>query len=883
MDTENEKFETGVQYLPGVGPKSGKKLAKLGVETIGDLIYYFPRKYLDYSDISKIADIVNQKLKIKNQKYGMETHNIERKYSITNKVQNSSESDQNIKNQNQKNAKDHYEVDSRLRGNDNGFDSSATIKARVVEIANKKTRRRGFTVTEAIVEDGTGTIKIVWFNQPYLAKMLWTGREIILHGKVNWDFFNKTYVMESPDWAEKPKIVPVYRETNGVSSYYISKIVSHVAKMISEVDDFLPQQIITENNLFSLDEAIKVLHTPKDMNELNKARERMAFDELFLISLRGQVLKAEIQQDIAPVIDVEDGKIDEFISRLPYELTGDQKKAVEEIIADISAEDTRYKIKDTKKHQTQKQEVDSSVPQNDYKLVHCVPMNRLLNGDVGSGKTVVAAIASYAVVKAGHKVMLMAPTEILAKQHYDSFTKLFEKFDINICLITSSTKNKKLNIKGLSRVDTRDQNVDEKNNYEDSSCLPPACRQAGQGMAVPQNDTIKEAKPKNDIIIGTHALLHLKEPVENVGLVVVDEQHRFGVSQRAKLKEITNTQYPITNEVSNDQFLINEFVDNSYNKKINVSSTSQDRCHKSSKIKAQSSGFVPHFLSMTATPIPRSLQLVLFGELEVSLIKEKPKNRKEIKTRVVDEIHRQKAYEFIRAHVKTGRQVFVICPLIEEQMTRDQKSKIKDQNIGMDLFDLDRKTVVGEYEKLSKEFFPDLKIGMLHGKMKSKEKDEIMSKFACKELDILVSTSVVEVGVDVPNASIMMIEDAERFGLAQLHQFRGRVGRGEHQSFCFLFSNSASQNSLQRLKRMEETSDGFKLAEFDLKNRGAGDIFGLKQSGFIDIRFADLSNADLVRKSSVSAQKIVSKDPSLLKYNKLKEKMKKFEQFKHFE
>ncbi len=457
--------------------------------------------------------------------------------------------------------------------------------------------------------------------------------------------------------------------------------------------------------------------------------------------------------------------------------------------------------------------------------------------------------------------MLMAPTEILAKQHYDSFATLFEKFNVNVELITSSTKNQRSKIPA-SPAGRKNQNANKKKNNEDPST----------SLLFAQDDTIIERKPIPDIIIGTHALLHLNEPMENVGLVVVDEQHRFGVSQRQALRGYQRSK--IKNQ--------NDGMETSLDKNIANNS-------------------VPHFLSMTATPIPRSLQLALFGELDISTIKEKPKNRKEIKTRVVDEVHRQKAYQFIRAHVKAGRQVFVICPLIEEQIIKNQKSKIKDQNIGMELteetqklksksqneglelFELDRKTVAGEYEKLSKEIFSDLKIGMLHGKMKSKEKDEIMSKYSRKELDILVSTSVVEVGVDVPNASIIMIEDAERFGLAQLHQFRGRVGRGEHQSFCFLFSNSESQKSLARLKMMEETNDGFKLAEFDLKNRGAGDIFGVEQSGFMEIRFADLSNAIMISRAQAAAKKIIAGDPKLINHQELLDKLKRFELLKHFE
>lgn len=700
----NDHFATPLQYLPGVGPKSAKKLARLGVETIGDLIWFFPRKYLDYSNISSIADIA-----------------IDNNQDATTKQ---------IAN-----------------------DSGATIKAHIVGIANKKTRRRGFTVTEAVVEDGSGTIKVVWFNQPYLSQTLYTGREIILHGKVNWDHFNQTYVMESPDWADKPKIVPIYRETEGVTSYYIAKILSKVSEQISDIEEFLPQEIINGNNLLGINEAVRILHNPQNLAELNEARLRMAFDELFLISLRGQFLKAELQKKNAPYIEIEQSLIEKFIQDLPFRLTGDQDKAVSEVLSDLKKTDH-------------------------------APMNRLLNGDVGSGKTIVAAIAAYAVAKCGYNTLIMAPTEILAKQHFESFNKIFDNMGMAINLITS--KDKQIKEKTLN---------------------------------------------SGSIYIGTHALLHLKEPLENVALVVVDEQHRFGVNQRQALKEMTQ------------------------------------------------GSDTPHFLSMTATPIPRSLQLVVFGELDVSLIEEKPANRKEIKTRVVDEAHRAKAYQFIRAHVKAGRQIFVITPLIEENQDMQPKNKYQ----AAELFDIDRKTVVGEYEKLSKEIFPDLRIGMLHGKMKAAEKDEIMKKFSSADRDILVSTSVVEVGVDIPNASVMMIEDAERFGLAQLHQFRGRVGRAEHQSFCFLFTSSQNPKALERLRGMENLSNGFELAELDLKNRGAGDIFGLDQSGFMDIKFANLADAVLIGQASRAAKGLIANDCTLKSHEKLKAKLMEFNSSKHFE
>jgi ATP-dependent DNA helicase RecG len=797
VNEDKEKFDTPVQYLPGVGPKTGKKLAKLGVETIGDLVYFFPRKYLDYSDISSIKDAIKQDSVIARR-------NDEAIYNR--KIATPSQKGEWLAMTKSDDLLD------RLTGN------NLTIKAKIVGINNKKTRRRGFTVTEAVVEDDTGTLKVVWFNQPYLSKMLPPGKEIIFHGKVKFDHFQQDYTMESPDWADKPKIVPVYRETNGITTHYLGRLTSKVKDEISKIEDYLPMEIIEQNNLLPLDQAVRILHEPKNMEELDSARCRMAFNELFLISLRGQVAKEELKKDSAPATEINNSDIEEFVDKLPFELTGDQKKAVEEILTDMSGESRNQGIEELAK----------------------VPMNRLLNGDVGSGKTIVAAIAAYATVKAGHKVMFMAPTEILAKQHYDSFIKLFFKHDINVDLVTSSTKNNKSSINNNQLI-LNDQN----------------------------SKMTKADKRTADILIGTHALLHLKEPVEDVALVIVDEQHRFGVDQRAKLREINNTK----------------------NQKIKIENQNYGtgRLSKNRETEKLTPNLVPHFLSMTATPIPRSLQLALFAELDVSIIKEKPKNRKAVKTRVVGEANRQKAYQFIRAHVKAGRQVFVVVPLIEsnteklEPNNSSAKSSLEEDQNGVDLLEIDRKSVVGEYDKLKKVVFPDLKIGMLHGKLKSKDKDMVMGEFSSGNIDILVSTSVVEVGVDVPNASIIMIEDAERFGLAQLHQFRGRVGRGEYQSFCLLFSSSQSSKSLDRLKKMEETSDGFKLAELDLKNRGAGDIFGTDQSGFLDTKFADITDLNLISKASKASKSIVLKDPNLSNLPLLKEKLGEFNSSKHFE
>ena len=738
-------LETKIQYLRGVGPKMGAKLNRLGIEKVEDLLFYWPRRYEDYTQITKIRDLENPKSEIRNPKQ--------------------------IQNPNFQKAKN-YKLEA----------ESYTIRARVVGIGNKKTRKRGFTVTEAVVEDGTGSIKVVWFNQPYLAKMLRAGSEIILNGKVSIDPYSRELVMESPNRANRPKIVPVYGETAGLSSYFITRLISNTKFLISNIREFLPQKIIEQNKLLGIQQAILSIHEPENSKILESARERLAFDELFLISMRANLARLEIKHSVAPEISTNISALKKMIKNLPFELTPDQKKALWQIIKDLERN---------------------------------VPMNRLLDGDVGSGKTVVAALASYLVALSGYRTLLMAPTEILANQHFKTFEQIYENLPYSIGLYTSA--NKKLN-------------------------------------------------PDDSIIIGTHALIYEKANFSNIALTIVDEQHRFGVRQRAALlkSEIRN---PKSEKNPNDQ--------NS----------------KSCKLETRSSEKVPHFLSMTATPIPRTLYLALFADLDLSVIKTMPKGRREIKTKVVPEANRNQAYQFIRKQIEQGRQAFVICPLIElkndashpelDSGSTNSRFPIESGMTTRELFEQERKSVLAEYEKLSKNIFPDLKIGMLHGRMKAKEKEAIMANFKANKLNILVSTSVVEVGVDIPNATIMMIEDAERFGLAGLHQFRGRVGRAKHQSFCFLFSNSKNPVALNRLQAMEETSDGFKLAEIDLKNRGAGDIFGTLQSGEINLKMASLSDRILIEKASTSAKKIVAE--GIDKYPQLLDKLKQAESSRHLE
>ncbi len=713
------KLDSPLSGLAGLGPKTIEKLNKLGLVTVRDLLVYFPRRYEDYTQITPIGEI-SRKCRVPSAEV-------------------------------------------------------FTIRGTVLGIANKKTRRRGFTVTEAKVVDDTGTLKVVWFNQPYLAKMLQAGSTVILNGKIAEDYYGGGFVMESPTRANRPKIVPVYGETEGISSFFIAKIFSKLRHLISDIEEWLPEDIIKKSSLLPIQEAIFNVHEPRNSETLAAARRRLAFDELFLIALQSQLVKRELVKETAPKIEADVEKLKEFIAGLPFELTDDQKKAVWQIVKDLG---------------------------------EGRPMNRLLSGDVGSGKTVVAAAAAFVVANAGKKTLLMVPTSILANQHYETFCRLFKDSGFSVGIATSDKKN----------------------------------------------------RLEADILIGTQALIQLDIEIENVALTIVDEQHRFGVRQRRALRELN---HKVAHVISIG------------NKKSHVRKDPHALLDPPTGgfAMAQDDSLTPHFLSMTATPIPRTMYLALFGDLSVSFLIEKPANRKTVKTRLVDAYNRDKAYRFIRELIVRGRQAFVVCPLIE-----DSGLKTNDESQAA-MFEEERKTVMAESEKL-KAIFPEFKIATLHGRMKAKEKDAIMADFVENCAKILVSTSVVEVGVDVPNAAVMLIEDAERFGLATIHQFRGRVGRAEHQSFCFLFSNSQSEKAINRLKSLEEISDGYKLAEIDLEARGFGSILGVEQSGVLDMKMANFSDKILIEEAGSAAARVVSK---IDEYPELKKKIKTFSQSSHLE
>lgn len=676
-------LSTPIEKIPRVGPQHQKKLKKLGVKTVADFLFHFPHRYEDFSNIMPISKVKVGEL--------------------------------------------------------------VSIQGKILEIKNIRTWKKRMILTQSLVEDNSGAIRVIWFNQPYLSNVLKEGNFVSLAGKVAFSK-GKTY-LSNPAYEKIPNLniqtlthtgglVPVYPETEGLSSKWLRHILRPLLlKFKGEIQDPLPENIRNTHQLFPLQKAIWQIHFPDSSKLAEAARKRFSFESLFFIELQVLKVRQKLMKEKARAIPFDLNLIKDFIKTLPFKLTAAQKKANRQILKDLEK------------------------PR---------PMNRLLEGDVGSGKTVVATMAALNVAKAGFQVVFMVPTEILAKQHFQEISKLLKKFNLNIGLLTGKEKTK---------------------------------------------------KEKPDILIGTHALIQDKIKFKNLALVIVDEQHRFGIEQRAKLCRQKN--------------------------------------------------FIPHLLSMTATPIPRTLALTVYGDLDLSLIDELPKGRKKVITKVIPPRERVKTYQFIRKEVKEGKQVFVICPRIEKN----------EKNLSW----AEAKAVKEEYEKLSKKVFSDLKVGILHGKMKTEEKEKVMKDFKNKKIDVLVSTSVIEVGIDIPNATVMMIEGAERFGLSQLHQFRGRVGRRERQSFCFLFTESPAQKTQKRLKALITSENGFELAEKDLEIRGPGEIFGKAQWGIPDLAMNSLKDIFLVEKTRQAAKEILEKDPELKNHPFLAEKLDDFQKRIHLE
>lgn len=703
LKNENQTFnlEVGVEKLYHIGEFYTKKLKKLGIFKAKDLLLHFPSKYNDLSQVVPIIEARPGK--------------------------------------------------------------SATFKGKIVSISSRRAKNRKMIITEAIISDDTSTLKAIFFNQPFLTRFLKIGDRIIIAGKIDykpyWGKYLANPVYEKTVYPLSPnlgRIVPIYPETHGVSSKWLRSRIKSLLKFSNQLTDPLPLEIKDSLDLIDYDEAIRQIHFPDFQDSLKAAVRRLAFDELFFISLQTETLRNKFYSFRSSKIKFDEKKVVSFIKNLPFKLTLAQRRSAWEIIKDLD---------------------------NNH------PMNRLLNGDVGSGKTIVAVIAAFCIYLNDKQTALMAPTEVLALQHYQNFVKFFKNYDLKIELLTKSFH------------------------------------------FFPQKKNISKVKNKyltSDIIIGTHALIQKGIKFNDLALAIIDEQHRFGVKQRAQLKK------------------------------------------KNSK-----KGKTPHLLSMTATPIPRTLTLSLYGDLDISILDEYPNNnRQKIKTYLVPPSKRNKAYDFVKTEVNKGRQVFVICPLIEK----------KNKDYFDSFFDFDnRKAATEVYKKFKNSIFPEFKIGLLHGKMKAEDKERIMNKFKENKFNILVSTSVVEVGVDIPNATVMIIEGAERFGLSQLHQFRGRVGRGQFKSYCFLFTESWQNEIKERLKVITSTNDGFKIAEADLKLRGPGEIYGEKQHGIANLRFASLFDYKLIKEAKIQAQSLIKKDPSLKSWPELLTKLKEFEKETHLE
>lgn len=656
--------------LQGVGPKNAASLEKLGMFTLGDMLYNFPRRYDDYSQLKPIRDLF----------YG----------------------------------------------------NSYTVLGQVQSVINRPLRGGKMNIVEAIINDGTGSLRIGWFNQPWMANRLKEGMSISVAGKV--EQYLGRLVMNNPDWEpvdtenlHTNRIVPIYSLTATITQKWLRGQMNQVVQYWApRVSDPLPETIRQAADVRPLGEAIHQVHFPDSQESLTVSRERLAFDEIFYLQMGVLRQKRDLQAVPGTIVDVPDEWLDARLATLPFPLTRAQKCAVDDIVVDLGSGRS---------------------------------MNRLIQGDVGSGKTVVAAMAAMMITKGGAQAAIMAPTSILAEQHF----KNFSDFLVGEGMLAE----------GQVRLLTGDTSASER-----ASLL--------EGLA---SGEVK-------VVIGTHALIEDPVVFKDLQLVVIDEQHRFGVDQRAALRRKGNN---------------------------------------------------PHLLVMTATPIPRSLALTLYGDLDLSIMDELPAGREPINTHVLTPQERERAYTLIRAQINAGRQAFIVYPLIEES------EKLEDTRAAVD-----------DHERLSKEIFPDLKLGLLHGKMRPDEKDRIMAEFRNKEYDILVSTTVIEVGVDVPNATVMLIEGANRFGLAQLHQLRGRVGRGGGESFCLLVPEHSDAVENERLQAMSETNDGFKLAELDLKQRGPGQFLGTAQSGYASsLKMASLGDIALIEKARKHATELFAVDPNL--------------------
>ncbi|NQV93488.1 ATP-dependent DNA helicase RecG [Candidatus Kaiserbacteria bacterium] len=701
-----------------------KALKRLRIETIEDLLYHFPSRYENISDIKHVSSLEK--------------------------------------------------------------DDSAILYGKLTGLKTKKSFKSRVPISEGQFADDTGSIKVIWFHQPYIAKMFGAGSLVKLAGKVSGD--SKSLFLANPE-IERVDVIPgdiheslftrgdvtenllypFYPESKGITSkwFFHAALKIFGSGLLDTLVDPVPEEILAKYSLPTLKSALIWIHTPKNERDNISARKRFAFNEVFYIQLIKQQERNENNHKHSLTVTVNKEKIEEFMKRFPFEATDAQKKAINDIVSD-------------------------------FKKDH--PMSRLLEGDVGSGKTAVAASTIYSVTTSrppnqdygALQTAYMVPTEILAQQHFESFIEMFAHLPINIALITSS---------GCKKFPSKTDKT------EATSISRPQLLKWVKGGEI-------------SIVIGTHSLIQKTVEFQNLAYVIIDEQHRFGTIQRQKL--------------------------------------------------ARKDEFVPHLLSMTATPIPRTLALTIYGDLDLTVLDQMPHGRKPIITEIVLPTERKKTYEHVRSELKDGRQAYVICPRIDEP---DPKKALA----------LNATSVVAEAKRLKKEVFPEYEIGILHSKLKPAEKIEIMGQFAEGAIDILVATSVVEVGVNVPNATMIIIEGAERFGLAQLHQLRGRVIRSNHQAYCFIFSDSKSKPTVDRLKAIKTAKNGFELAEFDLTLRGSGELYGKKQWGLTDLGMEAIKNVKMVEAARNEAEKLIKEDPTLKMSPELARTIKAKSESLHFE
>lgn len=672
--------------VKGVGPEMAKKFATLGVRTVADLIDTYPRRYDDYSDIVPIKQL---------------------------------------------------------------RPGAATIKA-VIKQAKGRYVRRGMHITEAVASDDTDSVRLVWFNQPYRETGLKPGQEYYIAGpyelrRQRFAIMNPSVELVSDFPVNTARIIPIYRETKGLTSKQIRKALREVMPLIRTLPETLPSWIVAQQKLMSRSTALRTIHFPESREVLDEARRRLGFEEVFHLTLASLLNKYELLQDTALSIPFDEKLAKSFVGHLPFQLTDAQRKVVWQIYQDMQ--------------KTQ-------------------PMNRLVEGDVGSGKTVVAAMAAVMAMAEGYQVAFMAPTELLARQHAETIYALLTPLGM----------------------------------HDKVSLLVG-------GMKPKEKERVQEQVAKGNVscIIGTHALIQEAVDMHALGLVIIDEQHRFGVEQRKKLMA--------------------------------------------------KAGHMPHLLSLTATPIPRSLALTLYGELDISILDAKPAGRQPVITKICSPNSRAQLNADIEKELQAGRQMFVVCPLISPQNEHAGLRNSEASNAVPSVSSAEK-----VYEQFRTRDFKKWRVGLLHGKMKPAEKNDVMAQFVAHQLDILVSTTVIEVGVDVPNASIMLVEAADRFGLAQIHQLRGRVGRGGHKGYCYLML-SDSKAPPKRLEALERSNDGFKLAELDLELRGPGAIYGTMQHGELDLRIAKLTDTQLIASARAAAEKCIEANEDMLQYPQLYERV----------